>query len=61
MQYCVYLNGIDGDARQGRQQHAAQRVAQRDSIAAFERLYDEPAKCEIGARIDAFNSWLFNL
>ena len=41
MQHAVDLHGLDGGALQRRQQHAAQRVAERHAEAALERLGDD--------------------
>ena len=41
MQHAVDLHGLDGCALQRRQQHAAQRVAERHAEAALERLGDD--------------------
>ena len=41
VQHAVDLHGLDGGALQRRQQHAAQRVAERHAEAALERLGDD--------------------
>ena len=58
VQHAVDLHGGDGRALQRRQQHAAQRVAERQAEAALERLGDQR-----GQRLAPFdeNSSLFGL
>ena len=41
MQHAVDMHGGDGRALQRRQQHAAQRVAERHAEAALQRLGDD--------------------
>jgi len=60
MKDAVDLHRDDGRARQGRKQDAAEGVAQRHAVAAFERFHDEPPVFVVLIHFHDFDFRLFD-